>query len=133
MAMSLGGPNPLMNYLVRMVTPMRREFGRQLDVQQFMHDFEYAADVLREALRSQDPRLVDYARYVQDHLQGPRSGHAPPTPPAAAAPSKTPAAPAIAPPGAGAVQAPPSAAAPTGPTEDELRARILKKYTSGLR
>lgn len=127
MAMSLGGPNPLMNYLVRMVTPLRREFGRNLDVQQFMHDFEYAADVLRDALRSQDPRLVDYARYVQNHLQGPRSGHAPPTPPDTAV-SKAPAAPAAASPGT--AQAP---AAPTSPTEDELRARILKKYTSGLR
>ena len=125
--MSLGGPNPLMNYLVRMVTPLRREFGRNLDVQQFMHDFEYAADVLRDALRSQDPRLVDYARYVQNHLQGPRSGHAPPTPPDTAV-SKAPAAPAAASPGT--AQAP---AAPTSPTEDELRARILKKYTSGLR
>lgn len=127
MAMSLGGPNPLMNYLVRMVTPLRREFGRNLDVQQFMHDFEYAADVLRDALRSQDPRLVDYARYVQNHLQGPRSGHAPPTPPDTAV-SKAPAAPAAASPGT--AQAP---AVPTSPTEDELRARILKKYTSGLR
>lgn len=135
MAMSLGGPNPLMNYLVRMVTPMRREFGRQLDVHQFMHDFEYAADVLREALRSQDPRLVDYARYVQQHLQGPRTGDAPPTPPPSAAnAARAPASPGFAPSGFASQGASAAVAAPpTGPSEDELRARILKKYTSGLR
>ena len=62
----------LMNYLVRMVVPMRREFGRSLNVGQFLHDFSYAREVLAEALRSQDPRLVDYARYVERRTHGAR-------------------------------------------------------------
>ena len=40
----------LMNYLVRMVVPLRREFGRNLNVGQFLHDFSYAREVLDEAV-----------------------------------------------------------------------------------
>lgn len=105
----------LMNYLVRMVVPMRREFGRSLNVGQFLHDFAYAREVLEEALRSQDPRLIDYARYVERRLHGARIADSA----SAAAPAAEPAA--------------PPAPAGAGPTEDELRARVLKKYTTGLR
>jgi hypothetical protein len=111
----------LMNYVVRMVVPMRREFGRSLNVGQFLHDFGYAREVLDEALRSQDPRLLDYARYVERRMHGPRiadSASAAPEP-VAAMPI---AAPAVAP-----------TPAPAGPSADELRARVLRKYTNGLR
>lgn len=115
----MAGDDPdsqLMNYLVRMVVPMRREFGRNLNVGQFLHDVSYAREVLDEALRSQDPRLLDYAKYVERRLHGPRIADTPKVPPPPAA-----AEPAAAPPPAG------------GPTAEELRARVLKKYTSGLR
>lgn len=121
--MTQTGDSQLMNYLVRMVVPMRREFGRQLDVTQFLHDRHYAKEVLAEALGSQDPRLRSYAEYVQGRLMGARIA----TPSAALARG------AAAPP-ASAPAAPASAAAPPeGPSEDELRARVLKKYTGGLR
>ena len=66
----------LMNYLVRMVVPMRREFGRKLDIGQFMHDFAYATEVLAQARGSQDARLREYGLYVEKRMHG-----ALPTPP----------------------------------------------------
>jgi hypothetical protein len=102
--------------LVRMVVPMRREFGFSLDVHQFVHDQQYAATVLDKARASVDPKLREYAAHVQDQFFGPRAG---------VVPSARPAPPAPAPP-----QAPrPDAHA----TEEELRARMMKKYTTGLR
>jgi hypothetical protein len=117
----------LMNYLVRMVVPMRREFGRSLNVGQFLHDFTYAREVLDEALRSQDPRLLEYARYVERRQHGARIADSPlPNAPASAPTSKAGAAPAAA-------AALPVAGTTDSPTAEELRARVLKKYTSGLR
>lgn len=110
----------LMNYLVRMVVPLRREFGRSLNVGQFLHDFTYAREVLDEALKSQDPRLLEYARYVEKRLHGPRIADTPAPPPARTAPDS-------------ALQAPQAAPAPPSASEEELRARVLKKYTGGLR
>lgn len=108
----------LMDVLVRMVVPMRREFGRQLDVRQFLHDVVYAQDVVTQALGSKDARLLEYARYVEQRRFGPRDV-APPTP-GPAAKAAEPAAPA-------------KAAKPASPTADELRERVMKKYTGGLR
>ena len=68
-----GSNSELMNYLVRMVVPMRREFGRSLDVRHFLHDLEYARDVIQQALTSQDARLLQYAKYVDEHHLGPRN------------------------------------------------------------
>ena len=111
----------LMNYVVRMVVPMRREFGRHLNVGQFLHDFTYAREVLDEALRSSDARLLEYARYVETRLNGPRIANAAgdearvvaAEPPAAPAPAPAPAA--------------------AGSSAEQMRARIMKKYTDGLR
>ena len=107
--MTDAGDSQLMNIVVRMVTPMRREFGRSLNVQQFLRDRAYAEEVLATALTSQDPRLLEYARYAQSRLLGAR----------AAAPTSHP----------GVAPAP----APSPGTEEELRAKVLKKYTGGLR
>jgi len=126
------GNSDLMNYLVRMVVPMRREFGRQLDVRHFLHDVEYAREVIRQALTSQDARLLQYAKYVEQHHLGPRnaSNALPRTEKAqradngekAAAPSPAKATDET-------VEVPLSA----NPTAEELRERVLRKYTSGLR
>jgi len=113
----------IMNYLVRMVVPMRREFGRKLDVGQFMHDFVYAAEVLEQARLSADSRLREYGLYLEKRMHGARIAHSTP-----AAPSPAPTATA-----APAVAAPAPAPAADKATEEELRARVLKKYTSGLR
>lgn len=127
----------ILNFVIRMVVPMRREFGRSLDVQQFMRDDGYAQAVLEQALTSRDQRLLDYAAYVSRHLGGARNME-PPTPrdgepatrpmhllapeiPATAASAVTPATPT------------PAEAPAVDATEAELRARMLRKYTSGLR
>lgn len=107
----------MLSVVIRMVVPMRREFGRSLDVQQFMRDQAYARTVLDEALGSRDQRLRDYAEYVHKQLAGPRVGTGLPATPAVPAPVAT---------------APTAAAAPDA-TEAELRARMLKRYTGGLR
>lgn len=60
----------LIDLVVRMVVPMRREFGRSLDVQQFMRDAAYATEVLAQALNSHVPRLRDYADQVRRELTG---------------------------------------------------------------
>jgi hypothetical protein len=122
--------NNLVNYVVRMVVPMRREFGRRVDVQAFLHDVEYAREVLQEALQSQDARLREYAVYVEKLLHGPRTAPVLPKPHAPAAPAApAPAASTAAPPTVPGAPAAPAA----GSEEAELRARIMKKYTSGLR
>ncbi|HSW23549.1 MAG TPA: hypothetical protein VLJ62_12330 [Burkholderiaceae bacterium] len=118
------GHGDLMNYLVRMVVPMRREFGRQLDVRHFLHDLEYAREVIRQALSSQDPRLLQYAKYVEDHHLGPRNASNAP----AAQPAEQAAAPAAAMP-----HVPNEVAPSANPTAQEMRERVLRKYTRGLR
>jgi hypothetical protein len=120
--MATDNDSQILNTLVRMVMPMRREFGRQLDVQQFLHDFAYAREVLDQALTSQDPRLIEYAGYVSRRVHGARIADTP--------------APSAPPMSAGKVGSVPDAAAPVaapGLSEEELRARVLKKYTGGLR
>ena len=110
----------IMNYLVRMIVPMKREFGRSLDVGHFLHDFAYAREVMEQALSSQDPRLREYANYVQQRYHGPRVSNPPASiaTPVAAAPAAKAATP---------------AADDTAAEEAALRARMLKKYTDGLR
>lgn len=114
-----GHDSQLMNYLVRMIVPMRREFGRSVDVQQFLHDFAYAKEVIDQALGSQDARLREYANYVQQRYHGARVADSPP-PSVAADPAVE-------------AKAAPAASSSTAADEAELRARMLKKYTSGLR
>lgn len=127
--MNAPGDSQIMNYVVRMVVPLRREFGRQLDVTQFLHDRRYAREVLAEALASQDPRLRAYAEYVQGRMHGARI--ATPSPAGGAALAG-----ATAGGGSGLVSestAPPVVSSTQDLSEDELRARVLKKYTGGLR
>jgi len=118
-----GSNSELMNYLVRMVVPMRREFGRSLDVRHFLHDLEYARDVIQQALTSQDARLLQYAKYVDEHHLGPRNAsNAAPVPTADKAADKPAAT-------VEKIEVPLSA----NPTAEEMRERVLRKYTSGLR
>ena len=106
----------LMTYAVRMVIPMKREFGRSLNVHQFLHDLPYATEVIQEALKSKDERLRGYAAYAQTKIFGPRGSE--PLPPNAS----------------GAAEALPtaSAASETEISED-LRAKAIARYKSGLR
>jgi len=122
MVLTMGDPDSnIMNYVVRMVIPMKREFGRALDVTQFMNDRPYAIEVIQQALQSKDGRLREYATYVQGKLFGPRTSDLPALAARNAAPAPA------------SQKAEP---APTGTSpidEAELRARMLAKYKSGLR
>lgn len=125
-AMSAPPDSDLMNTLVRMVVPMRREFGRQLDVRHFLHDLEYAKEVIQQALTSQDPRLQHYASYLAAHHLGPRNAtQAPKAAPTDALPTQP--APAAQP------AAKPATPERSSPTAEELRQRVMQKYTTGLR
>jgi len=108
-----------LNYLVRMVIPMRREFGRSLDVSHFMHDTSYAREVLDHARQSVDPRLRDYAACVEKGLRGAR----------AEAPASHRDEPVRMP--ADASEAPP--VADVGQEAQALKARIANKYIFGVR
>lgn len=121
--MSLPPDAGVLNYVIRMVVPMRREFGRSLDVQLFMRDADYARSVLEEAAASGDARLREHADYVRRRMGGARDANPPPRSAGTPADVQGTAAP-------NAANAQPASGEPT---EDELRARMLKKYTSGLR
>lgn len=116
-----------MNYAIRMVIPMKREFGLALDVPHFLHDFAYAKEVLDVASSSQDDRLREYAEYLQTKLFGPRNSTMQPAQSASAGPA-TP------------QPTAPQAAGPTPAdsesgeqTEAQMRAELMKKYKKGLR
>lgn len=114
-----------MNYVVRMVIPMRREFGRSLDVPHFMHDFAYAREVIEQAKISQNERLREYAHLIDTRMFGPRySGAAAPIA-APAAQTQTPSTDSLG------VSA--AAAAESQLSEQEMRLRMMAKYKSGLR
>lgn len=104
--------------LVRMVVPMRREFGFSLDVHQFVHDRSYASAVLDQARVSADPKLREYAAHLEVQLLGPRAAASQPLRPEPPAP---------------AAASPASQKPAAHPTEEELRARMMKKYITGLR
>lgn len=109
----------LMNYLVRMVIPIKREFGRTLDVQKFLVDRPYAVEVIHEAMQSHDPRLQEYAAYVQGKVFGPRSGGGHPvTEVARKAPESV---------------APGFQPESTSATMEDLHRKRLDKYKMGLR
>src|SRR6478672_11781295 len=119
------GDSDLMNYAVRMVIPLRREFGTNLDVPHFLHDFTYAREIIEQARSSQDARLREYADMLDTKLFGPRNGPDSRARPAAAAKVSAP------------VPAPTAAPAPAPAeqalTEAEMLARRMSKYRSGLR
>jgi hypothetical protein len=129
--MSSGTPkfidSGLMNCALRMVIPMRREFGRALDVQSFLHDLPYAKEVLDEARTSQNPKLREYAEYLTGKMLGPRDTAAPSAAVARQideASSKA----------DSAVPVPGAAAAAGGLTpEAQAKAIMLAKYRAGLR
>lgn len=81
----------VLDAVVRMVVPMRREFGCSVDVQAFMRDASYAQQVLGQALTSQVQRLRRYAEVAQGHLWPMQAAADVPTAAAAPAP-KAPAA-----------------------------------------
>lgn len=121
------GDSDTMNYVVRMVIPMRREFGCSLDVPHFMHDFTYAKEVIAQAKISQNERLREYAHLIDTRMFGPRYSAAtlPRTAPTATPSVQEPFQPDEAIDG--------SAPAPSQLSEHEMRLRMMAKYKGGLR
>ncbi len=134
----------IVNYLIRMVVPLKREFSINLNVSQFCHDLAYAKEVIDAALTSQNPSLKEQAQYVASLTFGPRTGTPPPSvktkqtlaadptlggtpPPASASSTKREKKAQEA-----ASNAANQPATPLTP-EEEMKAQIMKKYTSGLR
>jgi hypothetical protein len=118
----------IISYLIRMMPPLRREFGQRLDVQLFLSDAAYAQDVLQKGLRSKDARFRECADYVNKLRAGlPAEDIGEPTVFGASTYAES----------QPFIDAPAVANAPAAPaaelTEAELRARIMKKYTTGLR
>jgi hypothetical protein len=116
------GDSGIMNYALRMVIPMKREFGRSIDVQHFLHDFAYAKEVLNEARQSQNPKLREYAEYLDSRMMGPRNA----PPPAPAAPQASSSEDVLSSSTSSDQQAALS-------DEEEARQLVLAKYRAGLR
>jgi hypothetical protein len=121
----------IMNTLVRMVVPMRREFGYSLDVGLFTNDPAYAEQTLQLARSSQDPRLQDYAKFIDKRLRGESTGA---TTAEATSQQKPKLEREKEKDKSSSSAAKPAAPAPAlNPEEEALRAKMMKKYTSGLR
>lgn len=111
-----------MNYALRMVIPIKREFGRSLDVQHFLHDLAYAKEVLDEARQSQNPKLREYAEYLNSRMMGPRNA----APPSTASSQRN-------------IDDRPKSASGLGESEaelsddDEAKRLLIAKYRAGLR
>lgn len=58
------GPGDEMNVAVRMVVPLRREFGRVLDVSHFLHDAACAWGIIDLAKSSRDARPRGHAAFL---------------------------------------------------------------------
>lgn len=100
-------------HALKMVVPMRREFGRNVNVQTMLSDRQYAHEVAEMALSSSNPQLREQAAYLQRLLGGPRQVAAGPA--AALAPAR-------------------AAADPAADSElGRLQARQAEKYRTGLR
>jgi hypothetical protein len=121
----------VMNTLLRMIVPIRREFGVSLDVKHFLHDLDYRSEIIAKALASQDTRLREYAHYVQQLLGSPRTAAEPPAPPTrvGAEEARSSIIESVLP---ASTQGPSTLAEPKS-REDELREQIMRKYTTGLR
>ena len=57
-------PSDVFAHAMRLVVPMRREFGKHIDVQTFLYDLTYAKEVLDLAVSSQNEKLKENAEYL---------------------------------------------------------------------
>src|SRR5262245_5204574 len=111
-ARSPGAPDrsEIIDHIVRMVVPVRREFGKSINVTRMLDDTVYAQSAFDLVLASQNEQLRKQASYLQTAILGPRNATA-----AQVAHART--------------------APPTTESEDARRARAetMGKYRSGLR
>lgn len=62
--------------VMRLVVPMRREFGKNLDVQDFLYDPAYAEEVLNLAISSRNEKVKDAAECLWPLVFGSRQWEA---------------------------------------------------------
>ena len=65
--MSPTAQSALQDALLRMIVPMRREFGCELNLARMRQDYAYASAIVTEAMTSATPRLRESARVVEQH------------------------------------------------------------------
>lgn len=51
-------------FAMRLVVPMRREYGKNIDVQKFLYDLSYAREVLQLAISSKNEKLKENAEHL---------------------------------------------------------------------
>jgi hypothetical protein len=59
---------------LRLVVPLRHEFGKNVNVEALLHDSSYARQVISLALTSHDERLLAHAASLERAIFGPRTG-----------------------------------------------------------
>jgi flagellar motor component MotA len=59
----------VMDALVRLMTPLRREFNFSLDAQRYVSDKDYADSVLRMTLSSQQESVKEMALYLSSEMK----------------------------------------------------------------
>jgi hypothetical protein len=127
------GDSDVVNNVMRLVIPMRREFSISLDLQRFMRDATYAKEVIEKALVSSDAKLRERADYLRGKIFGVRaevtvkavSLMSTSLPVSAPVPAVS------APAGIASVE--PIALPVEEESEAAMRARMMSKYKTGLR
>jgi hypothetical protein len=115
---SYASDSDVLNRVMRMVVPMRREYNRSLEVRQFMNDAVYAKDIIDQAIASKDDKLKENGAYLSNKIFGPRND----VQNAAASQGSDIAAPSV-----------PANTAAEEESEAAMRARMMAKYKTGLR
>jgi hypothetical protein len=118
-ALHIPSDSDILQHVLRMVIPMRREHNRSLEVRQFMHDVTYAKEIIDQALASKDHNLLEHGAYLSNKMFGPRNTLNEPAPVAQKQESTS------------------TVPTLTEPVEEEseaaMRARMMSKYKTGLR
>jgi hypothetical protein len=127
------GDSDVVNNVMRLVIPMRREFSISLDLQRFMRDATYAKEVIEKALASSDAKLRERADYLRGKIFGVRAEVTvkPVSLMSASVPVSVPSAPVV----IASVASVEPVAVPVSEEESEaaMRARMMSKYKTGLR
>lgn len=70
----------LLDVLIRLMTPFRRQFQQSLDVNRFLVDATYAIDVVDRLLSATDPKISGAGEFLRSRLSGAASAQSLPAP-----------------------------------------------------
>lgn len=59
----------LLNVLIRLMTPFRRQFRQSLDVNRFLADSAYAESVVEQLVNTEDPRILGAVHFLRERMQ----------------------------------------------------------------